>query len=70
MPDNKIPKKMLIDSSVKQAILFLTSNQIPDDENFPFVLDAISEFGNKGARSFLYESFYDEILEWSEFNAL
>jgi hypothetical protein len=65
-----IPEKMLVDSSVKSAILYLTSNQIPNDENFDFVLDVMNEFEEREGRQFLFENFYEEILEWSQFNAL
>jgi hypothetical protein len=66
---SSVPQKMLVDSQVKSAILYLTSNQIPHDENFDFVLEAMSEFEPKECREFLFENFYDEILEWNSFNA-
>jgi hypothetical protein len=65
-----IPEKMLVDSAVKQSILYLTSNQIPNDENFDFILEAMNEFDEREGRQFLFDNFYDEILEWSQFNAL
>lgn len=61
----KLPLKNLEDSSVKTAILFLTSNQIPKDENFDFVNMILESFDDlKDARQVLYENYYNEILEW------
>lgn len=65
---NKPLNQILIDSKVKTAILFLTSNRIPDDENFDFVLAALEGCSLKEARSLLYENYYDEILDWSNLN--
>lgn len=46
----------------------LTNLQIPRDENFDFVLTALdSGMSIEEVRQYLYENFYDEILEWSEF---
>lgn len=67
---NKLPEKLLLDSKVKSAILCLTSNQIPNDENFEFVIDAIDAFGANESRAFLFENFYEELLEWANFNTL
>lgn len=64
-------KQILIDSKVKIGILALTNGQIPSDENFDFVLTAIdSGMTIEEVRQYLYENFYDEILEWSEFSGL
>lgn len=67
-----ISKKMLLDSKVKSAILFLTSGQIPKDENFDFVIEAMEEFKDdqREYRQFLFEAFYDELLEWASLNSL
>lgn len=66
------PKKrlnqILIDSKVKTAILFLTSNRIPPEENFDFVLSALEGCSLKEARNLLYENYYNEILDWSNLN--
>lgn len=67
---NKLPEKLLLDSKVKTAILCLTSEQIPKDENFEFVIDAIDAFGANECRAFLFENYYDELLEWADFNTL
>ena len=62
---NKVSAKQLVDSSVKTAILFLTSDQIPEDENFDFVIAAMGAFDSiKEARRVLYENYYEEILDW------
>jgi hypothetical protein len=63
-------KQHLINSSVKTAILFLTSNRIPQEENFDFVLAAIESFEDiTEARNVLYENYFDEILEWAQYNS-
>ena len=67
---NKLPEKLLLDSKVKTAILCLTSQQMPNDENFDFVIDAIDAFGREESRQFLFENFYEELLEWASFNEL
>jgi len=67
---NKLPEKLLLDSKVKTAILCLTSQQMPNDENFDFVIDAIDAFGREESRQFLFENFYDELLDWASFNEL
>lgn len=67
---NKLPEKLLLDSKVKTAILCLTSQQMPNDENFDFVIDAIDAFGQQDCRQFLFENFYDELLDWASFNEL
>lgn len=64
-------KQILIDSKVKIGILALTNGQIPSDENFDFVLTAMdSGMTIEEVRQYLYENFYDDILEWSEFSGL
>jgi len=65
---NKTLQQHLINSKVKTAILFLTSNRIPEDENFDFVLSALNGCPIDEARHLLYENYYDEILEWSNMN--
>lgn len=66
-----LPKKMLLDSKVKTAILCLTSNQIPNDENFDFVVEAMETFDEPlECRRFLFGSFYDELLDWAQLNSL
>jgi len=60
----------LVNSKVKTAILFLTSDRIPDEENFDFVLELVKEYDLKEARSLLYDNYYEEMLEWSEFSEL
>jgi hypothetical protein len=65
---NKAFQKNLIDSKVKTAILFLTSDRIPVEENFDFVLSALENCSIKEARSLLYENYYDEILDWLDMN--
>ena len=67
---NKLPEKLLLDSKVKTAILCLTSQQMPNDENFDFVIDAIDAFGREESRQFLFENFYEELLDWASFNEL
>jgi hypothetical protein len=67
---NKAFQKNLIDSKVKTAILFLTSDRIPVEENFDFVLSALETCSIKEARSLLYENYYDEILDWLDMNEL
>lgn len=68
--DNKSElKQNLINSNVKTAILYLTSNRIPQEENFDFVLAAMDSFEMAEARSVLYENYFDEILEWAEYNS-
>lgn len=62
-------KQHLINSSVKTAILFLTSNRIPPEENFDFVLAAMENCDIKEARNLLYENYFDEILEWAQYNS-
>lgn len=63
-------KQQLINSSVKTAILFLTSNRIPHEENFDFVLAAMESFEDiSEARSALYENYFEEILEWTQYNS-
>lgn len=62
-------KQHLINSSVKTAILFLTSNRIPPEENFDFVLAAMEICDIKEARNLLYENYFDEILEWAQYNS-
>ena len=67
----KIPSKILIDSKVKTAILCLTSNQIPNEENFDFVLESMQEFEDaKECRQFLFDNFYEELLDWANFNSV
>ena len=62
---NKVSKEMLVNSEVKTAILFLTSSQIPDDENFEFVVAAMAAFQNiEETRRVLFENYYEEILDW------
>lgn len=64
---SKVSVATLEKSEVKTAILFLTSNQIPEDENFDFVNMVVESFDNiKDARQVLYENYYNEILEWSQ----
>jgi hypothetical protein len=64
---SKVSIATLEKSEVKTAILFLTSNQIPKDENFDFVNMVVESFDNiKDARQVLYENYYNEILEWSQ----
>jgi len=60
----------LVNSKVKTAILFLTSDRIPDEENFDFVLELVKEYDLKEARNLLYDNYYEEMLEWSEFSEL
>ena len=69
MSNNKSElKQHLINSSVKTAILYLTSYRIPQEENFDFVLAAMDSFEMKEARDVLYENYFDEILEWAQDN--
>lgn len=64
-------KQTLIDSKVKIGILALTNGQMPNDENFDFVLTAMdSGMTIEEVRHYLYENFYDDILEWSEFSGI
>jgi len=64
-------KQTLIDSKVKIGILALTNGQMPHDENFDFVLTAMdSGMTIEEVRHYLYENFYDDILEWSEFSGI
>jgi len=64
---SKVPTENLENSSVKIAILFLTSNQIPPEENFDFVNMIMESFDDiKDIRQVLYENYYNEILEWSQ----
>jgi hypothetical protein len=65
---NKTLQQHLINSKVKTAILFLTSDRIPAEENFDFVLSALENCSLKEARTLLYENYYDEILDWSNMN--
>jgi hypothetical protein len=65
---NKTLQQHLINSKVKTAILFLTSDRIPPEENFDFVLAALDNCSLKEARTLLYENYYDEILDWSNMN--
>lgn len=70
MSNNSELKQHLINSSVKTGILFLTSNRIPPEENFDFVLAAMESFEDIGeARSVLYENYFDEILDWAQYNS-
>jgi hypothetical protein len=59
----------IINSSVKRAIVFLTSDQIPNEENFDFVLDLVNTNDLKEARTLLYDNYYQEILEWVEYSS-
>ena len=64
---SKVPTENLENSAVKIAILFLTSNQIPPEENFDFVNMIMESFDDiKDIRQVLYENYYNEILEWSQ----
>lgn len=64
---SKVPTESLENSSVKIAILFLTSNQIPAEENFDFVNMIMESFDDiKDIRQVLYENYYNEILDWSQ----
>ena len=64
---SKVPTENLENSAVKIAILFLTSNQIPAEENFDFVNMIMESFDDiKDIRQVLYENYYNEILEWSQ----
>jgi len=60
----------LVNSKVKTAILFLTSDRIPNEENFDFVLELVKEYDLKEARNLLSDNYYEEMLEWSEFSEL
>lgn len=62
-------KQHLINSSVKTAILFLTSDRIPPEENFDFVISAMENCEISEARTLLYENYFEEILEWSQYNS-
>jgi hypothetical protein len=72
MPQKEtLPKKMLLDSKVKTAALYLTSGQIPNEENFDFVVEAIETFYEPlECRRFLFDNFYDELLDWAQLNSL
>jgi hypothetical protein len=59
----------IINSSVKRAIIYLTSDQIPNEENFDFVLDLVNTNDLKEARALLYDNYYQEILEWVEYSS-
>jgi hypothetical protein len=64
-------KQTLIDSKVKTGILALTNGQMPNDENFDFVLTAMDSCMTiEEVRHYLYRHFYDDILEWSEFSGI
>ena len=68
--NNSELKQHLINSGVKTAILFLTSNRIPPEENFDFVLAAMDAYAEVSeARSAIYENYYNEILEWANYNS-
>lgn len=59
--------KNVIDSNVKTAILFLTSKQMPEVENFDFVLTVMQAFEDiEEVRKVLYENYFEEILDWWE----
>lgn len=72
MPQKQtLPKKMLLDSKVKTAVLYLTSGQIPNEENFDFIVEAMETFDEVlECRRFLFDGFYDELLEWANLNSL
>ena len=59
----------LINSSVKKAIVYLTSDQMPNVENFDFVLDLVSTCELEEARALLYDNYYQEILEWVQYSS-
>jgi len=59
----------LINSSVKKAIVYLTSNQMPNIENFDFVLDLVNTCELEEARTLLYDNYYQEILDWLQYNS-
>lgn len=66
---NKIIKSKDSDLKVKSAIAFLTSSNMPEDENFEFVTCAMQAFENiEEARFIIYDNYYDDILEWCEMN--
>lgn len=65
---DKTLQKHLIDSKVKTAILFLTSDRIPEEENFDFVNLAMEQFPVDEARTLIYQNYYEEVLEWSDLN--
>jgi hypothetical protein len=68
----KIQKQMqqhIINSNVKRAIVYLTSDQIPNEENFDFVLDLVNTCEMEEARTLLYDNYYQEILEWVQYSS-
>jgi len=62
-------QKHLINSSVKKAIVYLTSSQMPNVENFDFVLDLVNTCELEEARALLYDNYYQEILDWLQYNS-
>jgi hypothetical protein len=59
----------IINSSVKKAIVYLTSDQMPNEENFDFVLDLVNTCEMEEARILLYDNYYQEILEWMQYSS-
>jgi len=60
----------IINSSVKKAIVYLTSSQMPDVENFDFVLDLLkTSWDLEEARALIYDNYYQEILEWVQYSS-
>jgi hypothetical protein len=59
----------LINSTVKKAIVYLTSSQMPDVENFDFVLDLVNTYELEEARALLYNNYYQEILQWVRYSS-
>lgn len=56
----------LINSSIKNAIAYLTSDQIPDEENFDFIVDLLNSCELEEVRAIIYNNYYQEILEWMQ----